>query len=403
MKGETTPTKAAVEALLAPERRKLTQTYARAQRRWRILGTLAPLLYLALWYPTGAAERLHAWVTAQVPWPPAQVALAFLLVGGGMWVVNTVLAIPPQYLARRYGLSMQDWEHWLTDQVKAGLVAGVLGLIVLELMYALYVWTGPAWWFWAALAVMVILVLLTVVGPILIAPLFFQFTPLEDEQLKERLLALAREAGVPAADIYRFDMSRRTRAANAAVVGMGATRRILVADTLLEKFPPDEVEGVFAHELAHHVHRDIVWGLLLSAMLTLVCFRLLDGALALVIRAVDMPPIAPYTLPWLLFVLLMYSLLVTPLFNLWARSRETLADLFAIALTGRGTTYARALARLIDQNLIDLWPPRWYVILFASHPPPGERLHMALALGDRDDVSPQSQTPTEGGRYDDPT
>lgn len=373
--------RADVEALFDPERRRKAAAYAAAQRRWTVIASLVPPLYLALWLITGLHVRLEGWLTSWMPLPTVQIAAAFVIIGAGLWALDTMVAIPGQVLARKYGLSVQDWEDWLTDRVKAALVAGVIGLVVIVGVYALLGTGDRLWWLWAALGIILVQLVLTVLAPVIIAPLFFRFEPLADKAIRDRLLALAERAGVPAAGVYRFDMSRRTRAANAAVVGMGATRRIVIADTLLDNFTPDEVETVLAHELAHHVHRDIVWAFVLNSVLALLGLRLLAAVLDRASAAGNIPPTAPRTLPLILLTGILFAWVTAPLLNMWSRARETLADLFAVLVTGKGDVYARALARLVDQNLADLWPPTWYVWLFGTHPPPGERVAMALHVG----------------------
>ncbi len=386
----------AVEALCDPERRAQARAYARVARRLSLASVIALGLYLLAWVGLGGPVWLSQWTARITPWLWARVALAFLLVGGGAWLVDTLFAALGHVWARRFGQSTQDWEHWLTDRIKAGLVLGVIGLILVEGVYALLASGTDTWWLWAALGAVGVQVLLTVVSPTLIAPLFFRFTPLDDPDLRARFLRLAQEAGVPAMDVYRFDMSRRTRAANAAIIGLGRTRRIVVADTLLEAFTPDEAEGVLAHELAHHVHRDIYWQVLINGLVMVVAFRTLAALWPLVAAFWQLAPADPGLLPVLGLFFQGYGLLVAPVVNLWWRQRESLADIFAVAITGKGRAYARALARLADQNLIDLWPPRWYVVLFGSHPPLGERIDMALALDREEEGSPQP--PSDGGR-----
>lgn len=371
-----------METLFDPERRQAAREYSAARRRWTLVGTLVFPLYLLLWPLTGIDVRVTSWLLASIPFPLLAVVALFLILGFGYWLLDMLVAVPVERLARRYGLSTQDWEHWLTDRVKAGVISAILGTLAVWGIYALMAAAGPLWWLWAGLAAMALSFLLTVLAPVVIAPLFYRFTPIEDQAVRERLLAVAERAGVSATGVYRFDMSRRSRAANAAVVGAGATRRIIVADTLLDAFPLDEVETVLAHELAHHVHRDMLWNFLLTGILTLVGFRLVDGVLTRVSDIWAVPPTSPQTLPVLLLTFLLFGWITSPLVNLWSRSRETLADMFAVLTTGKGEAFARALARLADQNLADLWPPRWYVWLFGTHPPLGERLNMALEMAE---------------------
>ncbi|MCP4519716.1 MAG: M48 family metalloprotease, partial [Delftia sp.] len=204
--------------------------------------------------------------------------------------------------------------------------------------------------------------------------------PLADEHqaLAERLVALAERAGTRVRGVYRIDMSRRTKAANAGLMGLGRSRRIVLGDTLLDEFTPDEIETILAHELAHQVHHDLPLGILAQALVTFVGLWLASlaltwGAGRLGLEGVD--DVAG--LPWLALVLGGFGLLTTPLVNTWSRWRERLADRYAVQLTGAPQAFASALVRLSDQNLAEVEPPAWVVFLLYSHPPVGQRIAAA--------------------------
>ena len=378
-----------IQSLVDAERQQQARAYGTARRRLTLISSFLGPLYLLAWLVTGFHQRLDETLAPHLSSPVLRAVVFFLVLGLGWWLLHLAVAIPTHRLARAYGLSTQNWEDWFTDQIKAGLIAAPIGALIVAAIYV-FIGTGqPEWWLWAFFVVVVVQVVLTIVGPVLIAPIFFRFEPLEDEELRERFLRLAQRAGVPAANVYRFDMSRRTRAANAAVIGMGATRRIVIADTLTETFSPDEAETVLAHELAHHVHRDIVWGFLLNSLVMFVSLWAVAQALAWAEGRGLIESASPQSLPLLLLVLLICLWAFSPLVNLWSRTREMLADMFAIDVTGRGDTYARALARLADQNLAELWPPHWYVWLYGTHPPLGERIALALERAENRIASPR--------------
>ncbi len=372
------------------ERRVRARTYARLRRLLTVAEVSLSLVYLLLWVVTPAARSLGSWAVHHAPGRLLAALLAFLVVGSGLAVIDLLFGLLSHALERRYGLSTQGWEAWLTDWVKIVLIEGGLGAVaVVGIMYLASTGT-PLWWLWGALAGAVVLLVLMVVAPVFIAPLFFHFEPLTDEALRQRFLALAERAGVPVVDVYRFDLSTRTRAANAAVVGLGKTRRIIVGDTLLTSFTPEEAETILAHELAHHVHRDILLSFLLEGVMLLLVFRVLAWLVQKVTGAWQVTPDDPALVPVVLLTFFLMQLLLSPLLNLWSRTRESLADMFAVVLTGQGRTYARALARLADQNLADLFPPTWYVWIFGSHPPLGERIAMALAYDETTETKEES-------------
>jgi STE24 endopeptidase len=255
-----------------------------------------------------------------------------------------------------------------------------LGLLVIEIVYYVLRISPNLWWLWAGLILLFFNIILANLAPVLLMPLFYKFVPLEEEHadLVARLLNLAERAGTRVRGVYKFDMSRRTKAANAAITGLGNTRRIILGDTLINEFTPDEIETVLAHELGHQVHRDIPIGILVESVITLGGLYLASlglewGAAALGYTGVSDIAAMP------LFVLIMgaYGLLVMPLGNAFSRWREIRADEYALKMTGKGEAYASALTRLANQNLAEAYPEPWVETLLYSHPALGKRIAMA--------------------------
>src|SRR2546426_548546 len=250
-------------------------------------GLALSIAYLVALLGTGAAHALARAAAAATGSAWGQVAI----VAGVLGAARAVLALPlgwtrGWWLPRRYGLLHQEVRGWLADRAKAALLSGALGLAAVEVVYALLRAT-PLWWLWAAAAFLAANVALAFVFPVWIAPLFYRLTPLADAGLSERLLALARRAGVPAVGVWIADQSRKSRTANAAVVGLGRTRRIVLFDTLTARFTPEEIESVLAHELGHHVHGDARRGLAVQGALMLASFWLADLLLRAGARAAD--------------------------------------------------------------------------------------------------------------------
>ena len=204
-------------------------------------GLALSIAYLVALLGTGAAHALARAAAAATGSAWGQVAI----VAGVLGAARAVLTLPlgwtrGWWLPRRYGLLHQEVRGWLADRAKAALLSGALGLAAVEVVYALLRAT-PLWWLWAAAAFLAANVALAFVFPVAIAPLFYRLTPLADAGLSERLLALARRAGVPAVGVWIADQSRKSRTANAAVVGLGRTRRIVLFDTLTARFTPEEI------------------------------------------------------------------------------------------------------------------------------------------------------------------
>jgi STE24 endopeptidase len=269
---------------------------------------------------------------------------------------------------------------WLLDQAKGVLISGVLGVIILEIIYALLGATAQ-WWLWAAVVMLIFTVILSNLAPILIFPIFFKYKPLEDEDLIQRLTRLAEQAGAKVQGVYAFDMSSKTVAANAAVMGLGSTRRIVLGDTLLNNFTHDEIETVLAHELGHHVHKDIALGIIIQSALTLVGFWLADQVMGWGIAAFGYTGLAdPATLPLFMIAMTVFGLVTMPIGNTWSRWREVLADRYALEATRNPQAFANAMTRLANQNLAEAEPPAWVEFVLHSHPSIHKRVAMAQSF-----------------------
>jgi STE24 endopeptidase len=258
------------EATLDPDRQKKAKEYARIRRRLMLVDLGLGAVYALVWLLSGASFWLRDQVLALTQNQLLVVALYAAVFGG----IYALLDAPLGYyrgfvLPHRYGLSTQTFGAWLWDQVKGAAIGGAFGLVILEVVYVLLRLSPDWWWLWTALVMLLFSVVLSNLAPVLIFPLFYKFSPLDDEDLVARLTRLAERAGTRVRGIFRFDMSSKTVEANAAVVGLGNTRRIILGDTLLDNFSADEIETVLAHELGHHVHGDMGKGILVQSVLTL--------------------------------------------------------------------------------------------------------------------------------------
>ena len=260
------------------------------------------------------------------------------------------------------------------------LIGAPIGLVVLEVVYVFLRAFPQTWWLWVAGFLLVFDVLLADLAPVLIMPIFNKYVPLGDEHadLAERLIKLAERAKTKVRGVFKFDMSKRTKAANAALTGIGNTRRIILGDTLINEFTPDEIETVLAHELGHHVNRDIPLGMAFGTLSTLVSLYLASLALNWAVGVFGFKsPADPSALPALMLILTLYGLLTMPLDNAFSRWRERLADGYSLQATRRPEAFASAMTRLANQNLSEVDPEKWVVFLFYSHPPLNERIALA--------------------------
>lgn len=370
--------------MLDPEKQKLAKQYARIRRRLWLADMAFNAIYALAWLFLGWSISLRTWLTDHFslftnPW---LLVPAFVAVFGGVYfLVNLPLGYYSGFvLPHRFGQSNQTLKDWIVDQAKGLAIGTPISLILLELLYLALRVAGEMWWLWAAGGMLVFSVLLSNLAPILIMPLFNKYVPLGDDHkdLEDRLLALAGQAKTKVRGVFKFDMSKRTNSANAALTGIGSTRRIVLGDTLINEFSTDEIETVLAHELGHHVNRDIPLFIIFSTVSTTVGLYLASLGLNWAIGYFGFTsPADVAAFPALGIVLGAFGLLTMPLDNALSRWREGKADEYALQVTGKREAFASAFTRLANQNLGEVDPEKWVVFLFYSHPPLGERIGKA--------------------------
>jgi STE24 endopeptidase len=364
---------------LDQSRQEQAREYARLGRKLMLLELGLGAAYVLFWIFSG----LSPWLRDQIYPFTTSLWLAVPLFALGFGLPYTLIDAPLSYysgfvLPHRYGQSTQSRGDWLTDQAKGLALSGVIGLPVLGVIYGLLAVAPQSWWLWATAAMLVFSVVLGMLAPVLIFPLFFKYTPLADEELAARLTRLFEQAGTRVKGVYAFDMSRKTVAANAALMGLGSTRRIILGDTLLTQFTHDEIETVLAHELGHHVHHDLPLGILVQAGLTLAGFWLADVVMRWGVAYFGYSGLAdPATLPLLMVALSIFGLVTMPLSNAWSRWREVLADRYALETTANPPAFINAMTRLANQNLAEAEPPAWVEFLLHSHPSITKRVALA--------------------------
>jgi STE24 endopeptidase len=371
------------EPALDLERQRKAKQYARLQRRLMVvsltLGGVYTLAWLWLGWSMGLTRALLDLTGSQ--W--LLVAGMAAVFGGIYYLVTLPLTYYEGFvLPHRYKLSTQSFGGWVTDQVKSLALGAVLGGLILEIIYLVLRVYPDWWWLWAAGIMLLFGVLMANLAPVVLFPIFYDFEPLGEGRadLAERLMDLAERAGAQVRGVYKFDMSRRTTAANAALTGLGNTRRIILGDTLLEEFSDDEIETVLAHELGHHVHNDIPLSIAFESLTTLVGFYLASLVLNWGVAYFGFQgPWDVAAFPLFVLVIGLYGLITMPLGNAFSRWRERQADRYALQATGKNRAFASAMTRLANQNLADVDPEPWVVFLLLSHPPLRERIRMAQA------------------------
>jgi STE24 endopeptidase len=281
-------------------------------------------------------------------------------------------------LEQKYGQSTQDFWQWAWDQTKGLLVNFVIGASLVEVVYWLLRLYPQTWWIIAEALFVLFAVVMSILAPIILLPIFYKVVPLRDEELRRRIVELCDKANTRIKGVYEMDMSRKTRAANAALIGIGGTRRIILGDTLLERYEPEEIEVVLAHELGHHKHWDIWKGLLFQSAIFFIAFylaHLILNVFSMVFGLRGPSDIAGF--PLLVFTFAVVSLVFLPSVNGFSRWLEWKADDFALKATRNPRAFVSMMAKLGRQNLSEFEPNRLIELFLYSHPPIKKRIEHA--------------------------
>jgi STE24 endopeptidase len=335
--------------------------YHRLRRRASLAATGAGVAWLLLLWRTGWGSGLP-------------LILFIALIALGWEAVSCPFTFYRSFLLeRRYGLSSESARTWLADHGKALGLGLALSEIAGVAVYLSIRFTGGWWWAVSALLFAVAGACISQAAPTLLMPIFYQFKPLTRDSLRHRLLALSERARVPVLGAFEWGLGEKTARANAALVGAGRTRRILVSDTLLKDYSEDEIEVILAHEIAHHVHHDLWSALALETMVMAVSLLAADRVL---VRFAHAPgDLASW--PLLILMVATISFLLSPLSTAWSRHNERRADRFALRLTGRPAAFISAMRRLGSQNLAEAHPSAPVVWFFHTHPTIDERIAAA--------------------------
>jgi STE24 endopeptidase len=293
-------------------------------------------------------------------------------------------------LERKFQLSTQNVRSWLWDEVKGFLVGLVLAGIVVELLYFMIRQSPQHWWIITWALFLGLFVVLAQLAPVVLFPIFYKFEPLENEDLRRRLVLLSEHAGTRVRGVYRWKLSEKSKKANAALTGLGATRRIILADTLLDNFAPDEIEAVLAHELGHHVHRHIFKSILVQAGITLLGFWITNFVLHYAVDHHMFEELSDFAnLPLLALTATAISLLLMPALNAYSRFNERQADRYAFESIASVEPFISSMNKLAQQNLAERAPSKLVESLFQSHPSISKRVAAAEAWGRAQNIAAQ--------------
>lgn len=365
-----------VESSLDMERQGLAKEYARLTRRLSFieLAVVGALLLMLVF--GGVSAKLSHFLAFPQPWASA---LYFVILVIGLGIITMPLTYYQGFiLPRRYGLSNQGFSAWLADGLKAAALGILLGLGVVVVVYLLLDRLADIWWLLSGILLLFLSMLLTWLTPTLLLPLFFRLEPLDDVELKQKLTNLAKRARTQVCGVFTMDLSSKGTTANAMLAGLGDSRRIILSDTLLEQYSPEETEVILAHELGHHLHRHIPKLIAVQAVIVLLALYLADLVLKAGVTPLGFQGIADVAaFPLLVLSLAAFSLVMTPLVNAYSRYLETSADETALELTANPQAFVAAMTKLTNQNLSVAQPSRWVELLLYDHPPYTKRVNLA--------------------------
>jgi len=284
-------------------------------------------------------------------------------------------------LEHSYHLSNQRLRAWAWDQLKSFLVSLVISALLAQVFYLLVRKFPQTWWIVGWAVFMVLFIIFAQIAPVVLFPIFYKFKPLENMELRDRLTRLSESAGTKVRGVYEWSLSEKSKKANAALTGLGSTRRIILADTLLAGYTDDEIEAVLAHELGHHVHRHILKSMIMQAVISFAGFWALKWVLRWAVMRKELF-ISQYdfaNLPLIILVTTLLSLLLMPLLNGYSRLNERQADRYAWKSIPTITPFITAMNKLAEQNLAERQPSRLVELIFHSHPPIAKRIAAAEA------------------------
>lgn len=366
-----------------PPERFESKAYGRRELACTLADMAVDVIYLGAMglYGGLVVDRfLGAWSVMECVW--LRLTVLFVVTMAGHYVLAFPLSVYSGFtLEHQFGLSRQTFGRWLRRYLLQQTLVLALGLLLVLGLFAIIWWTGPWWWLVAAAATFVVTVVLGQLFPVWILPLFYKIERLRDDDLMRRFQRLTRGTSLQVEGVYRMRLSSETVKANALLAGLGRTRRVILGDTLLDQFQPEEIEVVLAHEIGHHVYHHIpklvAWGMLSTAAGFWIADAILTHWITSLEGSFDYAQFPVYALPMLMFVMTTFSLLFSPLRNTLSRHFEIACDRYALQATGNPGAFRSAFAKLARLNKADIEPHPWEVLLLHDHPPIARRLALA--------------------------
>jgi STE24 endopeptidase len=366
-----------------PDRAQQAREYEAVHNRLFVGRIVVTVSLIALYLFSGASAELANGLSQRFGdawwWTNAVYLLVTLF--GFSAILFPLSLYSDHYLEHHYELSHQSLNSWLQDHMKSLVIELLLTTAFLSVIYALLHATPQYWWLWATGVYVLISIVLSAVYPVLIMPLFHQFEPLPESDLTKAVRAFATESGLKVLGVFSWGLEEKTATANAALTGLGRTRRIILGDTMLKGYSQDEIIAVLAHEVGHYKHSDMTRLMIIGTALASAGFfaaHLMLQALAVRFGFASIADIGGF--PLFIVSLFVFSLVTMPLSNAYSRKREYAADAYAVKATGSAEPLVSALEKLAEQNLADKEPAPWIEALLHSHPSIHRRIAAARAV-----------------------
>lgn len=307
------------------------------------------------------------------------VLVYFLLLSLTFFVVSLPMDFYEGFiLEHKFELAQDTFFAWVKRYMKKAVISLVVGIIMIEVLYFFLHNFARVWWVLAGLAWLAFSVILARIVPVLIVPLFYKYKKIEDVNLKERIIALANKCQVKVIDVFGIDFSKETKKANAAVIGLGKTRRVVLTDTLMANYTLDEIESVLAHEFAHHVFKHMHKLIIFAGLTTFLSLFILNIILSRALMLFSLREVYNISaFPVVAIILSLFSLVMMPLQNGFSRKLEKEADLYALNTTKNKSSFVSLMEKLAAQNLSEKSPSKFIEFMLYDHPPIGKRIKSA--------------------------
>lgn len=357
--------------------------YNKIKREITILDLVLSFSLLCFFAFSGSSRYLQSNVEFYTTNEYLQFVLFFLVIASVFYIASLPLDYYSSYVVEHdFELSNQSLSGWFCEKLKHVFVGAIIAIPIALVFYLFLKTTGSLWWLYFGLFYILFTLIIVLVAPVLILPVFYKTAPLNNQELSEKLSKMAVSNGISVKEIKTFNLSKNTKKANAALTGLGSTKTILLADTLLESFSHEEIFAVFAHEIGHFRGRHIVKNLVINSVFTLLSLFCCAWAYFLIAGMLGYGSLTGLAaLPLLAFLLFVFSFILTPLLNSISRAFEFEADAFAVRTAGK-KNFVSALRKLAEKNLSDDDAPALYEYFFFSHPLLRKRIVAAEALVD---------------------